>query len=379
VQIFLRLQRRQEAGLWTAAVQRAGKDGSAETSRRETPRRGVSTEGWSVFRQDRKAWLAFAVALLVFGAASPLQAWGGKVTLARRYRPGQKVVYQTKMHTRATLESNPPGLKALLPPVPTQMTARQQNTVTVREVHPDGAADVENRFDEFEFESDLLERLPEGARDSAQKAQQEFSRQVVGQTLTVHYDREGKLLGFDGADDVLRQLDPPLREPLRQILRLFLEQMGGNSLFPDHPVKRGEEWRRQLATPPSEEYPFTTEGESTLRYAGKTKYRGVKAAIIDFRFTNVLTPALENLRKAGPLAQLEAHGLGLDIRINGQGQGRVLVALDDGRVLQNHASLHQDMSARLKGLTTSVPLPASGPVTLMIKSETALEVEGAGK
>jgi hypothetical protein len=330
-------------------------------------------------RVTRTLILAFTMAWFFLAPTLSLRAGSGKVALSRKYRAGQKVVYQTKMQVQATVESNPPGLKSFLPPVPTRITARQQNTVTVREVHPDGSADVETRFDTFEFESDLVDRLPESTRDSARAAQEEFSSQVAGQTLKARYDTEGKLLSFEGADRMLQQLDPPLREPLKQVLRLFLEQMGGNTLYPDHPVKPGEEWTRKLSTQPSADYPFAMQGESTLQFAGKTKYRGVKAAIIDFKFTNVLWPELEGLRKAGPLAQLESSGLGLDIRIDGKGNGRVLVALKDGRVLQNRATLHQEMSASLKNKTSGAVPPAAGPITLQIKSETALEMEGSPK
>lgn len=144
-------------------------------------------------------------------------------------------------------------------------------------------------------------------------------------------------------------------------------------------MKRGEEWKQKFDTPPTDAQPFAVEGESTLRFVSKTRYRGVKAAMIDFHFTNRLRPTLESLRQAGPLAQLEAQGLlGLDIGIDGQGQGRVLVALDDGRILQNHATLRQTLRARLKG-GSGVALPAAGPSTLELDSETRLEVDSAGE
>jgi hypothetical protein len=296
--------------------------------------------------------------------------------LMRKYRPGQRMVYQTRMQTRATPRSKPPGLKAFLPPVPTELSTRQQNTVTVRAVHPDGTAEVENRFDLFEFQSNFADLLPEEVQDSARAAQEEFSQRLSGQALTARYDRQGKLLSFEGADDMLEGLDAPLRETAREILRLFLEQMGGNALYPDRRVKRGEEWKRKLQAPPTDAYPFSVEGESTMRFAGKTRYQGVKAAIIDFRFTNLLRPVLENLRQAGPLAQLESQGMQLDLRIDGQGQGRVLAALDDGRILQNHATLQQTLHARLKS-SAAVPLSIAGPATLEVESETQLEVDGA--
>jgi hypothetical protein len=298
--------------------------------------------------------------------------------LARKYRPGQQTVYQTTLQTRAEIHSEPAGLQHFLPPVPTEFELHQQSTVTVQAVRPDGGADIQNRLDQFELRTNLSERLPENVRDSARQAQEEFSRRVTGQVLTAHYDRDGRLLGFEGAEDVIGQLDAPLRESLRQALRFFLEQMGGQALCPDHRVKPGEEWKQKLATPSSEGYPFNLVGESVLHYAGKTKYRGVKAAIVDFRFQNVVTPALDQLRQAGPLAQLEAHGLGVDIRIDGQGQGRVLLALDDGRVLHNRATLNQTLRARLKG-SASLPLPTSQPLNLEVRSRTVMEVQGSGR
>ena len=333
----------------------------------------------AVFARPLKiASTCVAAVFLVLSCSLPAQAWGGRVKLARKYRPGQRTVYQTTMQTRATVRSNPPGLTAFLPPMPTEFSTRQENTITVRAVHPDGAADVENRFGVFEFQSNLPDLLPEEVRDSARAAQEEVSKRLSGQALTARYDRTGRLLSLEGADDMLQDLDPPLRETARQALRQLLEQMGGHALYPDHRVKRGEEWKQKIDTPPTDAQPFTVEGESTLRFVGKTRYRGVKAAIIHFHFTNQLRPTLESLRQAGPLAQLETQGLGLDIGIDGQGQGRVLVALDDGRILQNHATLRQTLRARLKG-ASGVPLPAAGPVTLEVDSETQLEMDTAGE
>jgi len=288
------------------------------------------------------------------------------------------MVYATKLHTRAQIQSDPPGLKDLLPPVPTEFSVQQQNTVTVQGVRSDGSVDVQNHFDRFEVHSDFAENLPENLRDSAQQTQQELSRKVVGQALTAHYDPQGRLLGFEGAEEMLGQLDPVQREPLRQALRLLLEHMGGNSLYPDHKVKPGEEWKQKLDAEASEDYPFKTQGESTLHFVGKTRYRGVKAAIVDFHFTNVLTPALEQLRRTSPLGQLEAHGMGLEIRIDGQGQGRALLALKDGRVLETQSTTHQTMSARLTG-APRLPLPTSQPVQLEIQSDTELHLESSGK
>lgn len=317
-----------------------------------------------------------AVFVLVCGSV-PAHAWGSKTSLVRKYRPGQKVVYQTSIQTHVTVQSNPEGLKAFLPLLPTELKTRQQNTVTIRAVQADGSAAVENRFDSFEVQSNLVEVLPEEMKASTQTAQEEFSKRVSGQALTARYDRQGKLLGFGGDAPLLEVLDAPLRQLAREVLRMFLEQMGGHALYPDHPVKQGEEWRVKLNSAPRDDYPYTLEGESTFRFAGKTRFQGVKAAMIDFHFTNLLRPTPESLRQTGPTAMLEAQGMSLDIHIEGQGQGRALVALDDGRILQNHTTLQQVLKARVEG-AAGVRLPVSGPLTLDVNSQTRLEVDAAG-
>ncbi len=87
----------------------------------------------------RRSARPLAAAFLILTCSLPAHAWGDKVKLARKYRPGQRTVYQTSLQTRATIRSNPPGLRAFLPSMPTELGTRQQNTVTVRAVHPDGA------------------------------------------------------------------------------------------------------------------------------------------------------------------------------------------------------------------------------------------------
>ena len=285
------------------------------------------------------------------------------------------MTYETRMQTHVKVRSNPPGLEAFLPPLPTELSARQQVTITVRAVHDDGSVDVDYRFDQFEFESNLIDRMPENLRPSARQAQRAFTSHMIGQTLTAHYDREGQLVGFEGADDVFAQLDAPMREPLREVLKLFLEQSGGGMPCPGHNVKRGEEWKHKLAVQPLDQLTLALGGESSFKYTGKTKYQGVKAGAVDSHFDNALVPPLDNLRKGGPLADLEARGMGLEIRMRGGGSGHTLLALDDGRVLQNHATIHQTVSAHLKA-PPGAALPPGGPLALEIEIETVFEEDG---
>src|SRR5947208_673225 len=107
---------------------------------------------------------------LACGVGLPCARLGGReAALTRRYRPGQRSVYQMEMHTQATVETQPPGLEAFLPALPTDVSTRQQNTVIVRAVHADGSADVEHRFDRFELQSNLAERSPKERRVSGQQ------------------------------------------------------------------------------------------------------------------------------------------------------------------------------------------------------------------
>jgi hypothetical protein len=66
------------------------------------------------------------------------------------------------------------------------------------------------------------------------------------------------------------------------------------------------------------------------------------------------------------------------MRIDGQGKGRVLLALDDGRVLQNHATIHQTLSARLKS-PAPLPYTKSQTLKLEVQSDTEMDVEGSGR
>jgi len=318
---------------------------------------------------------AVALLLMILTGAEAAQAAGSGVMLARKYRLGRAMVYTTTVRTNSKINSNPPELKNFFPPMPGDLHLQQQSTETVSKVGPDGAADIQHRFEKFEVQTDL-ESLPANVRDSIAQAQEEVTHQIVGQTLTAHYDREGKLVDFEGADKLFQGIDAPVREPLLQMLRMFLEQMSGQSLYPKYRVKVGEEWSQDLDSQPLKDYPFQVRGKNTLHYSGKTRFHGVKAAILDYRFENSLTPGLEGLRKGGALPRLESMGMHLGMQINGQGKGRILVALDDGRVLQNHSTLHQTLSAIMKGgegfIAPSEILPR-----LEIQSDTQMEVEGS--
>jgi hypothetical protein len=133
-----------------------------------------------------------------------------------------------------------------------------------------------------------------------------------------------------------------------------------------------------MDAPPSGDYPFTVEGENRLRFVGKTRYGKDQAAIIDLHFTNLLRPSPEAMRRDGAYLELRAQGMGLDIRVSGEGKGRVLVALDDGRILQNHTTVRQTLKAEM-AKTNGIKTPVDGPLSLQVESETQLQVESVGQ
>jgi hypothetical protein len=321
---------------------------------------------------------AFLALLAVAGCVSITRAGDDKVLLVRKYRPGLRMVYDTESHTRSTVRSDPPALKEYLPPLPDAFRTRQRTTLTVRSVAEDGSAEIEARFERFELESWFAEGIPEEARESLKMAQEDFAARLNGRSITARFDRDGRLAGLEGAEELLQGLDPTMQDTMRQVLRLSLEQMGGHAAFPDHRVAPGEEWTRRQSSEPREGIPFSVEGESTLKFVGRQRFKGIRAAALDFRFQNKLRPVLTRLRDAEAMDQLQARGMSLDIEISGRGEGQMLVAEEDGRVLKTRARSFQTLTARMDGLP-GVPLPTEEPVTLEVDSETDLTVESPGR
>ena len=306
-----------------------------------------------------------------FGLPSSIS---GKTRLVRRYRPGQQMVYQTELNTKVRISSNPEELKSLLPPMPHSVRTRQQNTITVRSIDSSGVAEIETRFDRFEFDTEMDESFPDEVREAAASAEEEFAKKLNGQTLTARYDRAGRLLGFKGAESALQELDAPMREATMQTLRLFLEQMGGGALYPDHALKKGEEWTVSMNSAPSKSFPFKSQGENTLRFVGKVRHGNTKAAIIETHFKQILTPSSDPAPDSADSIEAHAQAMGLKIKIEGEGEGRVLVALDDGRVLQNQATIRQTLTA-LMPKSPLIRTPGDDPLSLHIESQTKIDVD----
>jgi hypothetical protein len=110
--------------------------------------------GISWFRRTRRTMTHRTLGVLlpaVLAGVMVTYGSGDTVKLTRKYRAGQSIVYVTRLHTNSQLSSNPPELKDFFPPMPKDLLMNQQTTVTVAKVQPDGAADVQHRFDKFDI------------------------------------------------------------------------------------------------------------------------------------------------------------------------------------------------------------------------------------
>lgn len=333
-----------------------------------------------VRRAGGAAVLAAALALLIaipplgWSYGLRLWPWSSKVQIRRKFSPGSSITYVTHTETQARLETNPKGLEGFLPPIPTRLVTDQENTMTVTSVQPDGGAQVESRFDRFDIKSQLPENMTEANRTAFVEGEEEFEQSLRGRSLSFRYDHNGQLRDVHGADDLLQQVSVPFREPLFHALKYFLGQVTGEGFYPDHGVSPGEEWQRKLTPPPTSSFPFDEQGASTMRFTGKTKAGNVEAAVIEYSFSDILTPRFDQLKSFAPLAALKAQGLALDTQIAGTGKGRALVALDDGRLLENRATIEQTLTAHLKPEHPTGP-PAD-PITLKLSTDTSFEVAG---
>jgi hypothetical protein len=100
--------------------------------------------------------------------------------------------------------------------------------------------------------------------------------------------------------------------------------------------------------------------------------------VVEFSFVNTVRPSSKALGPTEPLSQLASHGMGVDMHIDGQGKGKVLLALDDGRVLDYHATIHQTLSARLEN-PDSIPFTDKKTLKLVVQSDSEMDVVGTGK
>ncbi len=320
--------------------------------------------------------LSIATLSLSLPVAARLPGHRG-ASLARRFRPGQSMVYDTRFEAKASIETDPAGLAAFLPPIPTQLSGSQQATVAVRNVDESGSAEVDNHFDSFSLDSNLADRAPVPLRDSLRQDQQKLVKRVEGLKLVAHYDSKGRLIDFSGADAALEQLAVPLRAPTREGLRFFLQQISGNALDPGKAVEVGDQWSRDFSTPPTESFPWGIEGKTTWHFAGETRYGKTRAAIIDYTFEDHLNASAAGgkLPAFGPLAGMAANPAhGLDVKLRGGGQGRALVATDDGRVLQNEVHTHQTLAATLRGVKRGSE-PEPKPISVNIQGEAGVEMK----
>ena len=134
---------------------------------------------------------------------------------------------------------------------------------------------------------------------------------MVGRPLTAHYDHDGRLVDFEGVDNLFQDIDAPVREPLLQDAAAGPGTNGRASHYYSGPPysKWGKSGRESSNTPPIKNYPFQVQGTSTLHYSGKTRYQGVKAAIVRLSFRKMRSRPPWRACAKGETCQLDGCGL----------------------------------------------------------------------
>ena len=73
--------------------------------------------------------------------------------------------------------------------------------MTVLSVQPESGAEVESRFQRFDIQSQMPENMTEANRKAFLESEEEFAQSLRGRSLTLRYDRAGRLEGLQGADE----------------------------------------------------------------------------------------------------------------------------------------------------------------------------------
>jgi hypothetical protein len=330
-----------------------------------------------------KQWPVSSAVVLILTCLAPTAGGCRDVHLVRRYLPGRNAVYRVEVRALNTLSADPPQLKSFLPPVPSGVMFQVQDSVTTRSVASDGSAELENRFTQFRIESGAAS--PGALARTTLKEVDAFAKQLDDQAVTVHYDAQAHLLHLEGADALINSLDAAYRDPAQRLLLLLLDALNGTAFLPDRPGRVGDEWTRSLSSLFGASPDWGVDGKALFRLTGTTRFEGVRAAVIEFEFSNIVTPRLGNAGAAAgtPLLRMAASDRRLEIKIIGNGRGRVLVAKDDGRMLQNQADIHEVLSASLPRPADAAGRAANsgsaGALRVELSTDARLEVNGNGE
>jgi hypothetical protein len=293
------------------------------------------------------------------------------INLTRTYRPERTMVYDTEITMRILTRSDAPALTSLMGEIPRVIRIRLKSTLTVERVFPNGSAEIRDRLDELQFLTQP--KREDDSRQALGDADIDHLAAGAGQVLTVLYDRDGHLLSITGAQPMLQELASPTRNVLRLALRAFLSQFGGEGLYPDHPLRVADTWKSKSVTSVDAVLPASFQIERTFRYRGNSRYHDVKAAAVDFQFTDSLTPAKDSRNTGSLLSLLNARGVSLLFAMTGAGKGSALVALSNGRILQKYSTFQENLHASLKGVPGQA-IPASGPATVDVITENSIQI-----
>ena len=239
------------------------------------------------------------------------------VTLEYHYKAGQMLHYHYDVSMKGT-QGTPEGTEAKTPPspeAPQSFSAKMTSRVTMetKKVEEDGSAWVDVRYDAFDVSQALDgKELPKGEEGSSPL------KEMIGKTLSMHFQKDGKMLE-------MAQSEAMPKAPFQEVFG----QMEG--IFPDHPVRPGESWTKELQLPiegASQRVAVTF--QNTLDSFEKIGDRNCA------KIKSVLTFSLPE----GTVAPegVEKKSLGISVKMEGQGKMEQYFDVTEGVVVKTEGT-----------------------------------------
>jgi len=278
---------------------------------------------------------------LVFNLPTFLYAEEPPIVLEYHYKAGQVLHYHYDVSMKGT-QRNPEGAGAQplsSPETPQSFSAKMASRVTMetKKIEEDDSAWVDVRYDTFDVSQALDgKELPkdEGATPF---------KKMIGKTLSMHFQKDGKMLEMTQSDAM----------PNASFQEVFGQMEG---IFPDHPVRLGESWTKELQLP--------IEGASQ-RVAVTFQNTLDSFEKIGTRDCAKIKSVLTFLLPEGTVAPEGTEGKSLGISVKMEGQGN----------MEQYFDVTEGIVVKTEGTTTTTSTQSiTVPATETEKSQTLRNV-----
>ncbi len=287
------------------------------------------------------------------------------VTLESRFKKGEEIGYRLTIKGDGTVAiSGLPGQKENAPEAPMKMDMEIAYRMVVRDVDPEGTADIEVQFDNFKSVTDsaglkiTMEVDKKGARmlqgDTIIKDAPglEGMKKLFEKPIAIKMDKRGKLLALTKPGELANLL------PHTDIYNLFKQSQ---FVLPDGPVVVGQSWGEKRDV-------FIEEGIAKKLTGGKElkiDIRNTLAGMTDRGGRNCAKIALKGGMNLKDLEMaLPDQGMG-DLKMETKFdqlkqdlEGTVFFDTDEGRIVDMHLDIDQDttMSMDMAKMDSSIKL-----------------------